>query len=159
VGARRALPRLDEPERDPLVRHPLEHLGGVAHLHPEADAGVEGPVARHQRRQDVGGGVHRGAHHDLLLDGGLAPEVRLERREEVADLVRRLEQPEPPVGGRDAAGGAQEQRPAALLLEGADLRGDGRLREVEQLGRRGHLARLRHDAEGLELPRVDPSHA
>src|SRR5260370_2373504 len=58
------------------------------------------------------------------------------------------------VGQRDAAGRASEQRTFSLKLQSLDLLADGRLRQVEPLGRSVKAAALSHGNEGAQQLKI-----
>jgi len=102
---------------------------------------MERPKPGEQRGNDERGRGHACREDELSVDG----RALLHREDGLAqdrvDPPRRFEKPQAPVIGHDPVSRAREEGPPALALEGLHLRRDGRLREMQQLRRRGDRSR------------------
>ncbi|EWS52453.1 hypothetical protein X551_04762 [Methylibium sp. T29] len=96
---------------------------------------------RGERREGVEVHAAPAARAADLAHAGIEPLQRRRHRSEQRDTV---------AGEGDAAGAAGEQRAADLVLQRLDLAADGRLREVQLLGRGTEAEVARDGLEGAD---------
>ena len=148
-------PGAHHPDLHAALLHPLADLLAGTDTQVDGDVGVLGLELTDQRGKDVLARDRASAHEQLADQSTLEPVDGLPRlAHEQQDALGVVEQELPRTGGHGAPAQTVEKLHAQILLEGAHVLGDGRLREEERFSsprKTPQLGDLDEDLEPAEI--------